>query len=122
MSLHPPVAFSVEDEALRLHRCDWCRWPLKATIDEGCTADSCSMRPMPDLDDEGRLKQEIRRLRSAISDCSSAERANCLAHVPLTWLDPMLTGPDAVIGDPPYTCKDIEAVCKAIRRRIEAPK
>ncbi len=28
-------------------RCDRCGWPLAATTREGCTAENCSMRPMP---------------------------------------------------------------------------
>ncbi|OPX96073.1 MAG: hypothetical protein A4E60_03517 [Syntrophorhabdus sp. PtaB.Bin047] len=28
-------------------RCRVCGWPLKQTIEEGCTAESCSMRPAP---------------------------------------------------------------------------
>lgn len=35
-------------------RCDRCGWPLKATTAEGCTADSCSMRPMPPTSAERR--------------------------------------------------------------------
>lgn len=29
-------------------RCDFCGWPIKATIADGCTVDSCSLRPLPD--------------------------------------------------------------------------
>ena len=38
--------------------------------------------------------------------------------VPDTWLDSLLTGPDAAVGPPPYGCPDIERLCKAIRERI----
>ena len=41
-----------------------------------------------------------------------------LKAVPMTWLDPMLTGPKAIIGAPPYHCKDIEALLRAIRARV----
>lgn len=40
--------------------------------------------------------------------------------VPDSWLDSLLTGPDAVVGAPPYGCPDIENLCKAIRVRIRA--
>jgi hypothetical protein len=40
--------------------------------------------------------------------------------VPTSWLDPMLTGPNAVIGNPPYGCPDIERLLNAIRQRITA--
>lgn len=29
-------------------RCTVCGWPLYPTIEEGCTVNSCSMRPRPD--------------------------------------------------------------------------
>ncbi len=38
--------------------------------------------------------------------------------VPTNWLDPLLTGPDAVIGKPPYGCPDIERLLRAVRDRI----
>lgn len=37
--------------------------------------------------------------------------------IPTTWLDPLLTGPKAVIGEPPYDCRDIENLLQAIRAR-----
>ena len=42
-----------------------------------------------------------------------------LNAIPGSWFDPLLTGPDAVIGNPPYSCKDIENLLLAIRRKIE---
>ncbi len=47
-------------------------------------------------------------------------------RVPDNWVDPMLNGKDdvrckilaAVIGMPPYTCRDIERVLDAVRDRI----
>lgn len=41
-----------------------------------------------------------------------------LALVPHTWLDPLLTGPKAVIGSPPYDCRDIQRLLLAITHRI----
>lgn len=38
--------------------------------------------------------------------------------VPTNWLDPLLTGPSKVIGDPPYNGKDIEALLDAIREHM----
>lgn len=53
--------------------------------------------------------QDVRdnRLREAIRDA-----------IPRSWLDPLLTGPKAVIGSPPYTCSDIERLLNAIRERV----
>jgi hypothetical protein len=38
--------------------------------------------------------------------------------IPTNWLDPLLTGPKAVIGRPPYDCRDIERLLGAIRKRM----
>lgn len=40
-----------------------------------------------------------------------------LPTIPTNWLDPLLTGPDAVIGNPPYNCRDIERLLRAIHLR-----
>lgn len=42
-----------------------------------------------------------------------------LDAIPTTWLDPLLTGPDA-IAKPPYTCTDIERLMNAVRERVKA--
>ncbi len=56
-------------------------------------------------------KKEIgqNRLRKALLDA-----------VPNNWLDPLLTGPKAVIGQPPYNCKDIERLLNAVRARVSS--
>src|ERR1022692_3875542 len=38
--------------------------------------------------------------------------------VPTSWLDSLLSGPGAVIGKPPFDCKDIEFLLDGIRKRI----
>jgi len=38
--------------------------------------------------------------------------------VPANWLDPLLTGPKAVIGKPPYYCPDIERLLNAVKERL----
>ena len=38
--------------------------------------------------------------------------------VPTNWLDPLLTGPKAVIGNPPYSCRDIERLLNAVKERL----
>lgn len=38
--------------------------------------------------------------------------------VPTSWADPMLTGPHAVIGQPPYNCADVEHLLIALRARM----
>jgi hypothetical protein len=41
-----------------------------------------------------------------------------LAAIPTNWIDPLLTGPDAVIGKPPYGCPEIEALLRGIGTRM----
>lgn len=48
------------------------------------------------------------------------ERERAAAKVPTNWLDPLLTGPEAVIGQPPYHCADIEALLRAIKAAVLA--
>ncbi len=51
---------------------------------------------------------------------SETETIYTAAHlVPTSWLDPLLTGPDAVLkGMGPWPCQDIERLLNAIRARI----
>lgn len=48
----------------------------------------------------------------------SASKA-MLAALPSNWCDPLLTGPKAVIGNPPFNCLDIERLLNAVRARVE---
>lgn len=47
-------------------------------------------------------------------------RKAVIAAVPTTWLDSLLTGPDAVIGKQPFTGTDIERLLSAVKKRVEA--
>lgn len=42
--------------------------------------------------------------------------------VPCNWLDPLLTGPHAVIGQPPYDRRDIEILLRAVAARIHVSR
>lgn len=46
--------------------------------------------------------------------------AACAEQIPTSWLDNLLTGPDAVVGKPPYNCPDIERLLSALQTRIRA--
>lgn len=39
--------------------------------------------------------------------------------IPTSWLDPLLTGPHAVLGQPPYNCHDVERLLNALRDRMQ---
>lgn len=49
---------------------------------------------------------------------ASAEREECANCVPTNWLDDLLSGPDAVIGKPPYFSNHIERLLRAVKERI----
>jgi hypothetical protein len=73
-----------------------------------------------------------RRPRATASQNRTARRALEMQHravlvgiqqrainaVPTTWLDSLLTGPDAVIGKQPFVGTDIERLLTAIRKRV----
>lgn len=40
--------------------------------------------------------------------------------IPTSWLDPLLTGFESVIGNPPYSCRDIENLLNALRARMQS--
>jgi len=44
------------------------------------------------------------------------ELIDCL---PTNWLDPMLTGKNAVLGKNPWGCPDIENLINAIRKKMK---
>lgn len=81
----------------------------------------CARIGVLDAECETRLK-DIASLISAIESGSLVvvEPETLAACVPTTWLDPMLTGPNAVIVRYPYTGDDIERLLAAIRDRITA--
>ena len=60
---------------------------------------------------------DFTEFRSAIAEYIKESGASNL--IPTTWLDPLLTGKDAVIGNFPFGCNDIEVLLKAIKKRIE---
>ncbi len=52
--------------------------------------------------------------------CKPSVSNDLLAAIPTSWLDPLLTGKEAVIGQPPYNCQDIEQLLWAIKKRMES--
>lgn len=58
----------------------------------------------------------IENLEAFASLVAQSEREACATCVPTTWLDPMLTGPEAVVGN--LGAHNVEAVLKAVKARI----
>jgi hypothetical protein len=57
-----------------------------------------------------------RRVEALVRQQIAKELIDCL---PTTWLDPMLTGKDAVLGKNPWGCPDIEKLINAIRKKMK---
>ena len=57
-------------------------------------------------------------LRQANAEGRAAERKACLEAVPTSWLDPLLTGPEAVVSLP-LDGPAVERLLQAVARRIE---
>lgn len=57
-----------------------------------------------------------RRTKSEI--VAAAERERCARLVPTTWLDPLLSGPNAI--KTPMGCREVEALLRGIQDRIRA--
>jgi hypothetical protein len=51
-------------------RCDYCGWPLAASMDKGCVADNCSQRPRP-LAMTSEAAQEIRRMEARHTEAAA---------------------------------------------------
>lgn len=47
---------------LRLDLCDWCRWPLKERVEDGCVESNCSYRPVPPEPYDFKARRLIRSL------------------------------------------------------------
>lgn len=64
-------------------------------------------------------KQKATQRESVAAICGRL-RVAAVKSIPTSWLDPMLSGPAAVIGLPPYDCEDIERLLEAVRARVRA--
>jgi len=71
-------------------------------------------------DDEQRVDFADRVATFIPNNATASETQEHLCVlVPDSWLDPLLTGPDAVLKGPgPWGCAEIEALLKAVRTRI----
>ena len=61
-------------------------------------------------------KEQILKLVDEIA-AVVAEAGGDQSAIPTNWTDPLLTGPTAVIGRPPYGLPDIERLLVALRTR-----
>jgi hypothetical protein len=64
-------------------------------------------------------KKKVPAKRAAKRDDYNDAIAAASACVPTSWLDPLLTGPEKVIGDKP-DCRAIEALLRGVQDRIRA--
>lgn len=74
--------------------------------------------------DETIANDITRKVNNAIASAIAAAKRDMVAKVmeafPTNWTDGLLTGPNAVIGNPPFGCPDIEALLHAIKERIRS--
>lgn len=56
------------------------------------------------------------QLETLVRQQIAKDLIDCL---PTTWLDPMLSGKDAVMGKNPWGCPDIEKLINAIRKKMK---
>jgi hypothetical protein len=57
--------------------------------------------------------------RADAAEAQLAKAREALDAVPTNWCDELLTGPNG-IGQPPYTCPDIERLLRGVRARVTA--
>ena len=92
-------------------RCDWCGWPLKETVEEGCIRGNCSMRPLPQTNVTWKYKQEIRELESQLT--AKVERIKDLEanyKEAVEALDVTLLRKQAANKQPPAKEEDLSVV------------
>ena len=56
-------------------------------------------------------------LKKATNDRTAIIK-ECADQIPTTWFDAILTGKDAVVGEHPWGCPEVEAILKAVKKRI----
>lgn len=92
-----------EPPVVRPGRCAVCDWPLKATIEDGCTAESCSYCPEQGSDEWHRIQER----RKALAEMAATEPTPTV-HVPDGDVCPLCDAP--VIGVPVTARPNAEAV------------
>ena len=65
------------------------------------------------------VMDEMKHLPNAGNQALQTEKRRMSELVPTNWLDPLLTGPEAVIRGHHFDCQDIERLLRALKKRIE---
>lgn len=72
--------------------------------------------------DDGPMVIGLDMSGQAAKNAATSMRDLCVekvkTEIPTSWLDSVLTGPQAVIGKPPYNCVDIERLLRAISTQV----
>lgn len=67
------------------------------------------------------MSENYDKLKARKDEIVARERAGLreavLGAIPMNWLDDLLSGPNVLIGAPPYGCPDIERLLNAIKER-----
>lgn len=70
--------------------------------------------------EQGQGRKRGERLCGGCGNSFTLEQSylgEVINEIPSNWLDPLLTGEDAVIGKAPYSGQDIERLLSAIKKR-----
>ena len=99
-------------DAARLTPCPWC-----VTIDPD---DSRKVHAHFDTPEEAaKFVDDVERGELDAPDEQGQTRRKIANLIPTSWLDPLLTGPEAIMGRPPYHYKDIERLLQGVKKRVE---
>lgn len=106
-------------ESIPLLSCPFCGSNDLTESDEPSQADEKRLHRVYCMDCRAMGPIEYTRTHGRESWNTRKRETDLINSVPTTWLDPLLTGKDKVVGNPPFECPDIERLLKAIRQRME---
>lgn len=99
-----------------IHNCDGPQWVILQLAEHARQLERELAARMMALQ---AANSAIVDLQAALQSARKDERERCAKQVPTNWLDPLLTGPDAVLeGTGPWGCPDIAKLLRAVKARI----
>lgn len=89
------------------------------TNDFGVTKDGIKV-PYPDATSSLQIGKNIGYVMGVRAERakSKEDAEKIIAIIPTNWIDPLLSGPDSPLSDPPYGCPEVEGLLLALKNRI----
>lgn len=87
----------------------------RITVDEDQMVKAMKLYAQQDRERTSEAQGEVSPLEGIVSVLERVIES----AIPSNWLDPLLTGEDNVIGEAPYTPKDIERLLNAVKKRLK---